>query len=65
MTLAEVVAAVERIRTQRYDSEAMHSAEDGLHQVVLQAIADGATNAQELAREALKTLGIEFERWCA
>ena len=47
------------------DSDRAHSAEDALYRDVLQAIADGATNAAELAAEALKTRELDFSRWCA
>jgi hypothetical protein len=36
-----------------------------LHQAVLVAISDGAANAVDLAREALKTQDVKFARWCA
>lgn len=47
------------------DDEAAHSTEDDLYLDVLQHIADGATDAAELAREALKTRPLPFRRWCA
>lgn len=41
-----------------------HMKEDELHQDVLRAIADGASDAAELAREALKSLDLKnFPRW--
>lgn len=47
------------------DPESAHSSEDDLHQDVLKAIANGATNPAELAREALKSLKLDFPRWYA
>ena len=47
------------------DPECAHSSEDTLRDDVLEAIAAGAPNAQELAREALKTNDLTFPRWCA
>ncbi len=45
------------------DDEAAHSEEDKLHQDVLRHYAEQENG--ELAREALKTLDLNFERWCA
>lgn len=50
------------------DDEEGHACEDRLHTAVLRAIASGGLSGEfcgELAREALKTLDIEFARWCA
>ncbi len=48
------------------DDEKAHGLEDDLHQAVLKAIADGtATDPTECARRALKTLSLDFARWCA
>ena len=65
VTIDTINEAVERIRMASHDDEAAHSYEDQLHQAVLQEIADGATNAAEMARAALKTTEIKFCRWCA
>ena len=46
------------------DDESAHSAEDELYRDVLRYYANGGTDP-ELAKEALKTLDLEFERWCA
>lgn len=46
------------------DDASSHQEEDQIHQDVLRAIADGAENPAELAREALETLDKEFYRWC-
>lgn len=66
MTIFEVRERLEEIKTLANDSEAAHSREDGLYFDVLRAIADGETDDPAgLAAEALKTLGIDFDRWCA
>lgn len=65
MDIQQVKDLVEYINTIAYDDERAHSMEDALHQDVLKAIAEGATNGIELATEALKTKEIEFNRWCA
>lgn len=48
----------------RDDDEHAHNLEDALYIDVLQAIANGAPNAAELARDALRTQDIDFSR-CA
>lgn len=45
------------------ESERAHSIEKEAWRRVLQAIAEGHANPQELARDALKTLNIDFHRW--
>lgn len=65
MNVQEIKDEVEAIRADASDDERAHGNEDVLHQRVLRAIADGADNAPELAREALRTLDIDFSRWCA
>lgn len=65
MTIEEIRVRVEGIRKSTYDDEACHSSEDALWRDVLEAIASGASNAQELAAEAIKTQEIDFARWCA
>jgi hypothetical protein len=65
ITVAEVKARVAEIRALAGDDESAHSSEDALWAEVLQAIADGAPNAKELAKAALKTSEIDFARWCA
>ena len=66
MTDAIVAERVEKIRAMACDDETAHSAEDTLHQDVLSAIAEGrCANPQSCARAALKTLEINFARWCA
>lgn len=63
--LEEIRTRVARIEANRDDDETAHSQEDDLYTDVLRAIADGAPNASELAREALRTVDIDFARWCA
>jgi hypothetical protein len=66
MTVSEIRAEVERIRSIARDDEAAHSAEDGLRERVLRFIADGkADDPQHLALAALETSKIDFQRWCA
>lgn len=62
MTVEEVrnrAAAISRLVR---DDEAAHAAEDRLHEDVLYAIAEGASNSAELAREALLTRLLLFGR---
>jgi len=47
------------------DNELAHIKEDALREDVLDAIAAGATNAAELAEEALKSSDLDFTRWYA
>jgi len=65
MTEQEVLDRIEVIRAKQSDDEAAHWREDELREDVLQAIADGAPNAQSLAKLALTTNDIVFCRWCA
>lgn len=68
MTIAEAEAWVERVRVEAADNDAerAHSAEDGLRQAVLEHIAALDTGEfGELARIALSTGEIDFERWYA
>lgn len=61
-----VVEQVKRIRSMAYDDEAAHSMEDELWFNVLMAIASSKVEyPDELAKEALRTRDIKFERWCA
>lgn len=48
-----------------HDDEAAHSLEDSLFEAVLREVANGNSESQKLAKEALKSLKIEFSRWCA
>ena len=65
MTIEEVRQAVQAVKDKSDDAEVAHGAEDALHQNVLDEIANGNPNAVELAREALKTIDLNFARWCA
>lgn len=66
MTIDDVKRALEGIKALALDDESAHAAEDGLHQEVLAAIADGtAENPQEMARLALTSLDTNYGRWCA
>lgn len=47
------------------DDEAAHGREDDLYEKVLRSIAaDGVSDPRKLARIALKTKGLEFQRHC-
>lgn len=65
MSPEDVRTRVAQIERMAMDDEAAHSAEDALHRDVLDAIANGAPDAEALAREALDTLSMSFARWCA
>jgi hypothetical protein len=66
VTVDEVEAEVARIRAMAADDEAAHSAEDDLWHRVLETIASGQGDTPwRLAKAALKTKEIEFQRWCA
>ncbi len=66
LTVEKVREWVERIRLEAMgDSERAHGSEDTLYEEVLKAVAAGEPNAAEMAREALATKSIEFNRWGA
>jgi hypothetical protein len=66
LTLDEVTDEVERIREIADDDEVAHNKEDALHQKVLKAIAAAeCADPAACAAAALRTLEIEFSRWCA
>ena len=67
MTIEEIKRRVAEIKeVGDADFEASHGNEDSLHEDVLQAIADGDFGeASKWATEALKTLDIDFNRYCA
>lgn len=66
MTLEELKKRIEEeIKGEQHDDERAHGNEDDLRHEVLEAIANGVPNAQELALEVLKTSKIDFSRWCA
>lgn len=56
---------LKEIKNLQGDPEYQHGAEDGLMHDVLKAIANGAKNSKELAKEVLKSKEIEFPRWYA
>ena len=61
----KVVATV-RAQAEAGDNEAAHAIEDGLHQSVLRAIAEGrCADPAACAAAALETRRIEFARWYA
>lgn len=65
LTVEDVRARVEAIRGAGAGGEdaAAHIKEDELQVDVLRAIADGAPNPAELARAALATTELDFDRW--
>jgi hypothetical protein len=67
VTLKEVRRRVAEIEAMKDDDEAAHILEASLHGDVLACIANSTNLAgvRDLAREALKTKDIEFERWFA
>jgi hemerythrin-like domain-containing protein len=65
MKVQEVIDRVKAIQAKADDPEVAHSKEDALYLDVLRAIANGAKNSKELAKEALKTESIDFSRWYA
>lgn len=65
MTVEELRKRVEYLIENCGDDEGAHSNEDELRADVLQAIADGHPDAQELARLALRTSEADFSRWYA
>ncbi len=72
MTAEYVKQKVAEIAALRGDDERAHSREDALFVEVLREIAKGEiagfpdkAEPWELAQEALRTLDIEFSRWCS
>ena len=67
MTVDDVRAKVAEIDAIKNDDERAHSMEDDLYADVLNDIAEGMSGrcAAALAAEALKTVRIDFARWCA
>jgi hypothetical protein len=63
VTVEDIEACLWRIEQDKGDPEAAHTREDVLHSEVLRQIANGAENAQELARAALRSHSIDFPRW--
>ena len=64
MTIKEVKIRYNKIKSIMYDDEAAHSAEDNLYMDVLQHIANGGSDAVEIAKIALETKNLDFSRWC-
>lgn len=65
MILWKVEQMVAEVEKHKDDPEEAHMLEDALYVEVLHAIANGAENAAELAREALKAEEVDFPRWYA
>lgn len=65
ITVADITAELAVIEASRRDPEGAHKMEDLVWIAVLEAIRDGAPGAPALAAEALKSLGIQFDRWSA
>jgi hypothetical protein len=69
MIVEEVKKRIELIKAKgefEHDDEVAHSMEDQLWQDVLTAIAEGyCEDPKALAGEALRTVGLDFSRWCA
>lgn len=57
--------SIKELEAMRGDGEAAHSFEDKLYIAVLEDIAAGVDDAQDLATAVLKARDIKFERWCA
>ena len=65
MTVDEIIDRTQVIRRASHDPELAHGEEDQLWSDVLRAIADGAPEPAALARAALATADIAFDRWYA
>ena len=66
--LKYVEEAVADIESMAGDDEAAHTKEDQLYYEILKLIAEGALSGEDAvlcAKEALKTVEIDFARWCA
>jgi len=63
LTVHEVRKRVAALKNVGELSPDGHMEEDEIRQDVLQAIADGAENARELAAAALETARYDFPRW--
>ncbi len=63
MTPDDVHTAVQEIRDYSYLESWAHYLEDELYERVLSEISKGAPNAVELAKAALETRFIMFNRW--
>ena len=67
LRMREVEARVRKIKEMKGDNEAAHVEEDNLYEEVLRAIVAHSRYgyASDLARAALRTKEIGFERWYA
>ena len=65
MNLEEVKRTIVLIDSIQDDYEEAHSIEDELYEAVLKEVVEGNVEAEEMAREALKTKKIDFPRYCA
>lgn len=65
MDVSEVEKRVAEIEEAKLDYEKAHALEDELYIDVMEAIAEGADNPLELAKECIKSAYIDFERYCA
>lgn len=65
MTPEGVKERVAKIDVLGNDPESSHCAEDELFEDVLKAIAGGASDPADLAREAIKVLDFDHTRWYA
>ena len=65
MTVGEIRERIQQIGeyASRDSNDEAHVDEDDLYLDTLRAIAEGASNARELAREAMRANALEYERW--
>jgi hypothetical protein len=66
--LEHVKLEVEKVYRQERDNETAHQTEDALYEEVLRWIASGEISGEDAAlcaKEALKTVDVNFERWFA
>lgn len=65
MNIEDVRKRVQEICDCSWDDEKAHILEDQLHRDVLSQLSESGIHMPELAREALKTLSIDFARQCS
>lgn len=65
MTVKEIKKTIKQIKELASDPESAHTVEDDLYFSVLEEISKNPSNAQVLAKKALKTKKVDFPRWCA
>ena len=65
ITIQWVREQIKEIERAKGDDEVAHSREDNLYLIVLEEVAKGHPQSQELAKEVLKTKKIDFARWHA